>query len=561
MKKYRYSSLKRIILLNMIFVPVIPFILSIGIGYYYFISSLENSAITAMSKIVEDHKQMIESFLEERRSDLEFLLYAYSLEELKNPDKLKGIFESLQKKSSAFVDLGVFDENGVHIAYEGPFNLSGRIYKNESWFIEVLKNGYFISDIFLGFRKVPHFIISVSKEFQGQKWIIRSTIDTYTFTNIVKSVRIGKTGESYILNSEGIFQTERRSGGNLMDKDVDFSKYLTSINSINTFIENDSKGDKYLYTTIWMKDKKWLLVVRQEKADAFKALRSASYLIILISIIGGAFIIGQAFYLTGRIVKKFHTTDTEKVELQDQLIRASRLAEIGEMAAGFAHEINNPLQIIKSEQSLIEIIFSDLKKNNNLQKAKELSEIEDSLSQIGLQIGRCAKITQAILKFARLSEPVFQDMDLKQFIPEISGMIAKKARVNGIEIQQSIKGNTPNIYGDPGQLQQVLLNLLNNAIDAVVERHGAKGGEIIIEAGLNSDGKVELSVKDNGSGINPENQKKVFSPFFTTKPVGKGTGLGLSVCYGIINNMGGVMEFTSEKNLGTTFTINFPIRQ
>jgi two-component system NtrC family sensor kinase len=103
-----------------------------------------------------------------------------------------------------------------------------------------------------------------------------------------------------------------------------------------------------------------------------------------------------------------------------------------------------------------------------------------------------------------------------------------------------------------------LINLFNNAIDAIVERHGSEGGELAVRADLKKDGKVEITVKDNGSGISPENLKKVFSPFFTTKPVGKGTGLGLSVCYGIIDSMGGVMEVSSQKGAGTTFTIDLP---
>jgi two-component system NtrC family sensor kinase len=114
------------------------------------------------------------------------------------------------------------------------------------------------------------------------------------------------------------------------------------------------------------------------------------------------------------------------------------------------------------------------------------------------------------------------------------------------------------IHADPGQLQQVLLNLYNNAIDAIISMHGAEGGELSVKAGPNEDGKVEISVTDNGAGISPDNLKRIFTPFFTTKPVGKGTGLGLSVCYGIIDKMGGVMEVRSEKGVGTTFTILLP---
>jgi two-component system NtrC family sensor kinase len=137
-------------------------------------------------------------------------------------------------------------------------------------------------------------------------------------------------------------------------------------------------------------------------------------------------------------------------------------------------------------------------------------------------------------------------------------MIVKQASVNGITVREEISDQTPIIRGDPSLLQQVLLNLYNNAMDAIMERHGTEGGEMVVASGPDEDGKVKISVTDNGIGISPENLKKIFSPFFTTKPVGKGTGLGLSVCYGIVDSMGGVMEVSSRRGVGTTFTMRFP---
>ncbi len=193
-----------------------------------------------------------------------------------------------------------------------------------------------------------------------------------------------------------------------------------------------------------------------------------------------------------------------------------------------------------------------------MQPSESLSDIEESIEQIDLQIGRCAAITQSILKFGRQSEPVVENIALQKYIPEITSMVEKKAAVNGIALRQEVSEDTPPVHGDRGQLQQVLLNLYNNAIDAITARHGAQGGELVVGAKGKEDGKVEIFVRDNGSGISPEDRKKIFSPFFTTKPVGKGTGLGLSVCYGIINKMGGIMEVNSEKGVGTTFNVILP---
>jgi len=558
MKSNPYGALKKTILTCMILVPFIPFILALGIGYYNFAASLETNTIASMERIVRDHRQMIESFLMERKADLEFVLNSHSFEELRRPQDLERMFENLQKESPAFVDLGIFDENGLHVAYKGPYQLSGRDYHQAPWFKAVIENGFFISDVFLGYRQVPHFVIAVAKTDRGRRWVIRATIDSHIFNDLVKKVRIGKTGEAYLLDAQGVFQTDRRSGGVLMHSDPDRPKYGAVHEGIKTFIETDTWGETFLYATTWLKDDNWLLVVRQEKADAFQALRRAAYLIVLTSILGGAAIAAVAFFVTGLIIRRMERLDREKNQLGEQLIRAGRLAEIGEMAAGFAHEINNPLQIIKSEHALVETILADLKAKGQLKHSEDLTDLEDSVDQIKHQVDRCADVTQAILQFGRKSEPVSQNIDLRGFIPDVVGMVAKKASVHGIEIENQIAADIAPVHGDPRHLQQVLVNLLNNAIDAVIARHGASGGEIRIESGPSQNRHVAIKVSDNGSGISAENLEKIFTPFFTTKPVGKGTGLGLSVCYGIIDKMGGNMSVASQENVGTTFTIRLP---
>jgi two-component system, NtrC family, sensor kinase len=561
MKTTPYSALRKLILTSMILVPFIPFILASGIGYYNFATALESNTIASMKRIVEDHRQMIESFLRERTADLNFIMNSQSLAELSRSGNLRKTFNHLQEVSNAFIDLGIFNDRGLHVAYIGPYELTGRNYKDAPWFQEVLKEGYYISDVFLGYRQIPHFIIAIARRDSENQWIIRATIDPQMFSLMVGGVRIGKTGEAYLLDDQGIFQTERRSGGTFMQKDPDYGQYGPPHAGIKTFIQTDKSGKDYLYATTWLKDKSWLLVVRQEKADAFKFLRTAVSLILVISLLGGAAIVAVAVLLTGRIIRRMQRMDTEKDQLGDQLIRASRLAEIGEMAAGFAHEINNPLQIIKSEHALVSMILADLKEKGQLPESDDMTDLDDSIQQIKHQVDRCAEITQAILKFGRKGEPKVETVDLHSYIPEVITMVAKKASVHGIALKQTIAAELHPVAMDPGQLQQVMVNLLNNAIDAIIARHGTSGGELTVESRPLGNNHFEIRVSDNGVGISPENLNKIFSPFFTTKPVGKGTGLGLAVCYGIINKMGGEMSVTSTENVGTTFAIRLPAQQ
>jgi len=557
-RQHAYATTKRLILTSMIVAPLSVFLLALSIGYYFFATSTENAAVAALERVALDQRLMIDSFLGERRADLQFLVRTHDFAALSHPDFLARVFERLRDKSQAFLDLGVFNADGLHVAYQGPFPLAGKDYGEAPWFREVMKTGCYVSDVFLGFRQVPHFIVAVTGQEGPGTWVLRSTIDPYVFTELVEQVRIGVTGQAYLLNREGRFQTTPRSGGGLMDRDPESVEYPASPDAIRAYIRQDARGQPTLYATTWLQNKDWLLVVRQEKSDAYRALYSAAGWIVLIMLVGGTGIVAAAFALTHRIVMRMQQKDTEADRLNQQLIRAGRLAELGEMAAGFAHEINNPLQIIQSEQALIEAILADFKNRGDLKPSEDLADVEDSLAQIKTQLQRSARITAAILKFGRKGEPVVRDLDLGGFVEEVTAIVQKKAEVHGVRLETRVATGLPRITGDPMQLQQVFLNLFNNAVDAVLERHGPQGGEVVVEASPAADGTVAVAVADNGTGIRPEHMEKVFTPFFTTKPVGKGTGLGLAVCYGIVQSMGGRMEVESEEGVGTVFVIHLP---
>jgi two-component system, NtrC family, sensor kinase len=558
-----YASVKNSILLSMILVPLIPFISALSIGYFYFASSVERSTVATMERIASDHGAMIESFLKERKADLAFITMSYSFRDLRRAEVLEKVYNELQKKSHVYADLGIFDEKGMHVSYHGPYRLTGMDYHDAAWFKEVLRKKYYISDVFEGFRRIPHFIIAVSAQSPEGTWVIRATIDSKFFNEFVKTVHVGKTGEAYLLNSEGFFQTERRSGGTLMEKDKDFNIYRESHGGVRSFIAKDSGNTKNIYASLWVKDGEWLLVVKQERNDAFHLLRRALVLILMVMVLGGILIVALAFYITGRVVRRIEKTDEEKGRLSDQLIRAGRYAELGEMATGFAHEINNPLQIMKNERSLLAMLIDEIdpakREPSESELAANLADIRDSLDQINLQVDRCAKITASILKFGRRQEKEYRILDLREVMNEIIQMVEKKAQVHAITIEQEIPDKPLLVNADPAQLQQVLLNLINNAMDSVMTAHGAHGGRIIVHIGEDQkDKRIEMAVEDNGTGVSPDLMEKIFAPFFTTKPVGKGTGLGLSVCLGIISDMGGTIRVRNVEGSGARFTVELP---
>ena len=332
MKAPRYTSIRRIILGAMILTPAIPFMLILVIGFFYFNVSLESTTLSTIERIVLDHGRMIDTFLRERKNDLDFILRSNGYEDISTPDNLKNLFHLLQQESKAFIDIGIFNEAGDHVAYIGPFSLEGKNYQSAPWFKEVTRKGIYISDVFLGYRQVPHFIIALMRDAGQQKWIVRATIDTKLFNDLVEAVQIGKTGEAYLVNANGILQSQQRSNGHLMEKDPGFPGVPSAVGSVQTFIPQGRGHQGFIYATTRLVEKDWILVVRQEKADAFEALRAAGYRILITALIGGMLIITTALFLSKFIVHKMEKNRQGKG-------RARAATRAGQPAGGIGRNV------------------------------------------------------------------------------------------------------------------------------------------------------------------------------------------------------------------------------
>ena len=287
-KKYvkRYS-VRGILLTSMILVPFIPFMSIMGLSFYSHKTTLESGAIERMQRVVDDHRHMIDNFLEERRRDIEFVINSYTFTELSQPDNLKAVFERLKKVSGAFEDLGIFDASGRHVSYQGPHDLVGRHYWDAEWFMEVLKSGVYISDVYMGYRQTPHFIIAMASGIDSQRWVIRTTIDTKTFESLVGGIHIGETGEAYIVNDIGELQTSRRSGGGILSMTTDNVRYVVRPKAIASLVQRDESGEKYLYAMASLKEGAWTLVARQKATEAFASLYATVYRAAFIFVLGG----------------------------------------------------------------------------------------------------------------------------------------------------------------------------------------------------------------------------------------------------------------------------------
>ena len=230
-----------------------------------------------------------------------------------------------------------------------------------------------------------------------------------------------------------------------------------------------------------------------------------------------------------------------RIATSRQIGQSAKLASIGRLAAGIAHEINNPLTGV--------LTFAHLLR----QKATMDDQSKEDIDVIVRETTRVREIVQGLLNFARESPPQKQSLDINEVLSQTMTLVRSQKEFHKITVEEKLGTNLPYILGDKNQLQQVFLNLSLNACEAM-----EKGGSLSITTSY-SDGKVRIAFHDSGCGIKQEHMERIFDPFFTTKPVGKGTGLGLSVSYGIIEQHGGSIEVESEEGKGSTFTIILPV--
>jgi two-component system NtrC family sensor kinase len=508
--------------------------------------------------LVYDHAQNIDNFLHEKLADIRFLTDSFGWDDLQDEPSLKEHLEALKKDFGRdFVDLGVVNTDGEQITYAGPYDLTNANYSDSEWFHRAMQSNYYISDVFLGLRDLPHFIIAVRSSRDDNHWILRTTIDFAKFTALVENIRFGQTGFAFILNDKGELQTTPAMkpvidipSGKAIYADL-LAEPPISSGDVRMVTKSDNSGNENIYIAVLLKNKDWLLVYQQRTADAFADLDKTFMITMVLLFIGLSGIVIITLILHQKVFKRVAKADLEKQMMRKKVVETGKLASVGELAAGIAHEINNPVAIMVEEAGWMGDLMEDL----TFDDAENQVEFERSIKQIQTQGRRCKEITHKLLSFARQTDSTIEDVNIKELLEELVAFSHKRAKYNMVEIHTDFPENLPSIKASASELQQVFFNLVNNAIDAIDNQ----GGTLTISCRKKQQ-YIIITLSDTGKGIAEANLERIFDPFFTTKPVGKGTGLGLSICFGIIEKMGGKIEVESSVGAGTTFTVTLPLK-
>jgi len=535
-----YRDLYKKHLFRLLFTYLIPFVLFILYFQFQYSSMLAKSSSLHMKSIAENQAKTLDLFLRERVVNLMNLINDPKVLVSPSPEMMQKDLQRLRRESPAFIDLGFFDFKGIQVEYAGPIpTLEKKNYSREKWYIDLKeqKERYIITDIYLGFRKKPHFTIGV-KRVIGKKYIVmRATLDPEKIYEYMTSIEGAKDVYISTVNREGYYQLVTPHVGTILDNSGIIPPEKPYLGTEHIVL----KEKKINYAYAWLQNAPWAVVIRRLSNASNFNINMQILIIgcIIIIVISGIIIVNAR-----RLVRM----EKEKDLARSQLEHAAKLVSVGELAGGIAHEINNPLAIIASEAGLMKD-FMELKKEGYT----GCGGMSEHLENITEAAYRCRDITTKLLSFVRRDEFNLKEHCIHDLIDEVvSGFLEREMAVSGIQIERKY-AKVPDFMIDGNQFKQVLLNIINNAVDAITPP-----GNITIVT--NSDGKnILITITDTGKGMTEEQVQKIFLPFYTTKEVGKGTGLGLSVSYAIIKNLGGKINVDSQVGEGTSFSIVLPI--
>ncbi|EFK06103.1 ATPase/histidine kinase/DNA gyrase B/HSP90 domain protein [delta proteobacterium NaphS2] len=508
---------------------------------------VESEILLTTSRLVSNIRRTISYFFDERRCALDFIVNDNNFRMDYRPEHLEAVLENLKKSFGGFVDLGLIDPQGIQRVYAGPYHLTGKDYSNQEWFKQVVKHGAFISDAFSGFRHIPHIVMAVKYRYNGGSFgVLRATLDTENFVNLLSNLEIDGHGDAFMINHEGVLQTPTQSHGKVLQrislpipKDAPETRVFEWVSANGTPLVIG-----YRYIT----DTPFILMVVKNKPELLKAWDDTRKELIGFLLISAAFILFVILWGATYLVNRIFQSDQKLIVTLHQIEYTNKMASIGRLAAGVAHEINNPLAIINEKAGLMKDLFTF---KEEYKQNEMLMGLVDSILN---SVTRCGRITKRLLGFARHMDVSIQTVNVNDIIREVLGFLNKEAEYRSIQISIDISDDIPDIETDAGRLQQVILNIINNAFAAM-----DNNGHLQVKAGMADPENIALTISDDGCGIPESDIKRVFEPFFSTKTGTGGTGLGLSITYGLVEQLGGTIDVTSEVNRGTTFSITLPL--
>ena len=543
---FNYRRIWKQAVLTMAVVSLLPLIVITAAAYNLTNRAAEAELVASTSRLVSNTRRTVTAFLAERQEALKFIIADNSLEALKNQQRLREILKNMQTAFGGFVDIGIIDPTGRQIAYEGPFELEGKDYSKDQCFAATLSGSSCISHMVLGFRNRPHLVMTVKRRFgETAPVVLRSSIDTEKFHELLKRIDIGAHGDIFIINRQGELQTPSRRYGELFTHiPMEVPPYAEHTQVYETV----NKGAPLIIGYAFIPDTEFILMIVKDKHERMRPWLETRIKLIGFLLISVVAVLGVILSISTFLVHNIFLADQKRLAALHHAEYTNKLASIGRMAASVAHEINNPLAVINEKAGLIKDWFTLTRKYS------EDPRLLQTIDAILYSVKRAGKITKRMLTFARNLASSIEEIHVDDIIKEVLHFLGKEAEYRDISIRTAFPYDLPVIRSDRGKLEQIFINVINNAYAAMKD-----GGHLDIEISTDSNG-IAVTIADDGCGIPEEEIERIFEPFFSTKTGESGTGLGLSITYNLVHEIGGNIKVKSQVGRGTQFTIRLPLQ-
>ncbi len=529
-------------------VALIPLILLTWINYQEAREFSAAETALRLSSLVSTAGRTLSDFIGAHRAALEFIGRDNSPAALQQQHRLDEILAHLQAGFSGFVDLGVVDAGGVQRAYAGPFELAGKNYRGRPDFEVALEQGFHVSEVFLGFRRTPHLVISVRQRGAGGSGLVlRSTVALEEFQRLLAPAQESGSADTFIVNEQGILQTSSRYHGKVLEKASLPLPPFSDQPRVSEVVTEDGEPVVLAYARI--PETPFILMIaapQDSLPGAWDQARNRLLWFLGLSIGGILFVtLAVATYL----VENLHAADQKRLAMLHQVEYSNKMAAIGRLGASIAHEINNPLAIIKEKAGLIKDLVT------LQQVTPDDPKLFDLIDSITASVERCAAIARRLQKFIHTGAAKRQPVDVVALIEEVIGFFSNEAIHRSIEISLQVQGPIPRLESDPRRLQEIFINLVNHAFGAMED-----GGRLELDVRLPDEHCLVVTVTDTGRGIPEKDLARVFEPFFSARARG-GIGLGLSITYHLVAEVGGQIRVESRMREGTSFILTFPLQE
>ncbi len=544
---FDYQRIWRLCFVILVVVSLVPLFILAFIDFNVTRVAIKSENMLRGARTTSNTRRAVAYFLEERKSALQLIVELDDFRSFQRKERLGEMLSALKNSFGGFIDLGIIDENGKQLAYVGPHNLEGKEYKGQAWFKQAADQGTYISDVFLGYRDSPHLVIAV-KHFTDKDHykIFRATLDTTKFNGILSSLDLSEGADAFLVNTAGIIQTPSKWNGDVFSK-ISFGlpekSFRTKVKKIQL-----KKDLSAIVGYAYIEGTPFIIMVVKPEAELMGAWQRSRDTLTWISSISVAVILLVMWAVASYMVDRIYIADMTRSKLLQQMEHHNRMASIGRLAAGVAHEINNPLAIINEKAGLLKDLFTFSEAYNADERIFGLVD-----SVIG-SVERCGRITKRLLGFSRQDDVELRPVLPKMVVDTVLSFLNKEAEYRSIDVSVDVQPCIFEIVTDRGKLEQVLLNLISNAFQAMKD-----GGALQVAVAKGDKGRLDFSVKDDGCGIPATDLKKIFEPFYSTKKQAGGTGLGLSITYGLVQDLGGSMTVESEVGEGTKFSFSLPV--